>query len=57
MEHLPVYCKGCRLVVAPADPERVQKGLFIWHRSCLRREEQREEVEKRKLLTMKAYSV
>jgi len=55
MERNSTPCKGCGIKVAPYAPERVQKGLEIWHDSCLRKKEQKDEADRRKLLTMKAH--
>lgn len=41
---MPVYCPGCNLEVASADPTRIQRNLEVWHESCLRKEQAKEEV-------------
>lgn len=39
MSHVDkAYCKGCSLVVAKADPERIQRGLEVFHAPCFRKE-------------------
>jgi hypothetical protein len=43
MERTSVACKGCGIKVAPFDPERIQKGLEIWHGNCLRKKEKEDE--------------
>lgn len=44
-------CSKCHVVVAPFDPERVQRGLEIFHRGCLRKVQQEEqEAEQQRLL-------
>ncbi|MCL5667354.1 MAG: hypothetical protein M1383_06315 [Patescibacteria group bacterium] len=41
------HCHVCHLTVAPFDPERVQKGIHVYHRPCLRKQDQKEEDERR----------
>lgn len=36
-------CAKCHIVVDPFDPERVQRGLEIFHRGCLRKVQQEEQ--------------
>ena len=30
-------CRGCFTVIAPHDPERVERKGKVWHYSCLRK--------------------
>ncbi len=56
MQHLPVYCKGCGVAVAPYAPDRVQKDLDIWHQACLRKKQAKDEEAKQKLAKQTAYA-
>jgi hypothetical protein len=29
-------CVGCRTIIAPSDPDRVERGTMVWHGSCLK---------------------
>lgn len=48
------YCKVCSLVVAPQDPEKVQKGIDVYHYACLRKQEKKQDIENRRLRTLRA---
>ena len=41
---MPVFCPVCNLAVALSDPERVQRGLKVYHRPCLRKADANKEV-------------
>lgn len=43
MERTPIACKGCGIKVSPYAPERIQRGLEIWHSNCLRKKEKTDE--------------
>jgi hypothetical protein len=34
-----MHCPVCHIVVAPHDPERVEKGDQVYHRGCLRKQQ------------------
>jgi hypothetical protein len=36
-------CPLCNLRVAPFDPNRIQKGLVVYHETCLRKQERQQE--------------
>lgn len=37
MSNDKVFCKVCSLVVAKGDPERIQRGLEVFHSVCYRK--------------------
>jgi len=46
VQHLTkVYCRICHLVVAPQDPERIQRGLEVMHALCYRKVRMAEETQ------------
>ncbi len=51
-------CPVCHITVAPFDPERVQKELYVYHRPCLRKKEaadQKAEADKMRLYHQLTY--
>ena len=57
MYHMLVHCPVCHLAVAPFDPERVQKDLYVYHRPCLGVKEARDDKEAAdKILAMRQFT-